>query len=255
MIFNIHAGHNPDGKPACGAVGIVMESTEARAIAAQVIAKLTGKGHTVYECTVNDGDDQDDVLKKIIAKCNKNKADLDVSIHLNSGRNDNVGDGSIGGTEIFLYNMDSKAKPYAQNAAREISALGFPLRGGDGIKTSTSLYFLKHANAPAMLIECFFVDDKDDTDLYQKVGAEGIAEAIVKGLLANAAPPVNPGDVNEVWGVVTGNGVNIRKGPGTSYEKVDQLNNGQRVRIWKESGGWYMIDNDKWISAQYVRKV
>ena len=29
MLFNIHAGHNPDGKVACGACGIVKESTEA----------------------------------------------------------------------------------------------------------------------------------------------------------------------------------------------------------------------------------
>ena len=263
MIFNIHAGHNPDGKTACGAVGIVKESTEARAIAAKVIKKLKDKGHTVYDCTENNGTSQKNVLEEIVAKCNSHEADLDVSIHLNSGRNDYVGDGSIGGTEVLCYSTASKAKPYAQNVVREISALGFPLRDDkikDDIKTSTSLYFLKRANAPAMLIECFFVDDKDDTDLYEKVGAEGIAEAIVKGLLANAADPtpapaVNPGDVNEVWGEVTGNGVNIRKGPGTSYEKVDQLNNGQRVRIWKESGGWYMIDNDKWISARYVRKV
>ena len=30
MIINVHAGHNPDGKVACGAVAIIKESTEAR---------------------------------------------------------------------------------------------------------------------------------------------------------------------------------------------------------------------------------
>lgn len=30
MIINVHAGHNPDGKVACGAIGIIRESTEAR---------------------------------------------------------------------------------------------------------------------------------------------------------------------------------------------------------------------------------
>ena len=32
MKFNIHAGHNPDGKIACGAIGLIKESTEARKV-------------------------------------------------------------------------------------------------------------------------------------------------------------------------------------------------------------------------------
>ena len=30
MKFTVHAGHNPDGKKACGAVGLIKESTENR---------------------------------------------------------------------------------------------------------------------------------------------------------------------------------------------------------------------------------
>ena len=187
MKINVHAGHNPDGKTAFGAVGIVKESTEARSITANVIEKLRAAGHTVYDCTVDDGTSQNDVLKKIVAKCNEHTVDLDISIHLNSGRNDYVGDGSTGGTEVFCHGLDSKAVPYAQEVAREISALGFRLRDDsvkDDIKTSSTLYVLKNTKAPAMLIESFFVDDKDDVALYQKVGgADGIAEAIVKGIL------------------------------------------------------------------------
>lgn len=326
MIFNIHAGHNPDGKTACGAVGIVKESTEARAIAAKVIEKLKAAGHTVYDCTVNDGTSQNDVLSKIVTKCNSHTVDLDISIHLNAGRNDYVGDGSTGGTEVFCYNVDSEAKPYAQQVAREISALGFRLRDDsipDDIKTSSSLYVLKNTKAPAMLIECLFVDDKDDTDLYQKIGAEGIANAIVKGLTGAAAPSVSATAASssasssaqaksvdevakeviegkwgngeerkkkleaagysytavqqkvnemlkngntapassaasetkkEVWGTVTGEGVRIRKGPGTNYTALGHAVNGQRVQILEESGNWYRVDNNKWICATYVKK-
>ena len=32
MKINVHAGHNPDGKIACGAVGLIRESTEARKV-------------------------------------------------------------------------------------------------------------------------------------------------------------------------------------------------------------------------------
>ena len=52
MIINVHAGHNPDGKVACGAIGIIRESTEARNVKNEVIRQLNGLGHTVYDCTV-----------------------------------------------------------------------------------------------------------------------------------------------------------------------------------------------------------
>ena len=70
MKINIHAGHNPDGKIACGAVGLIKESTEARVVKDNVIQYLKKAGHTVYDCTCNNGTSQNDVLKKIVAKCN-----------------------------------------------------------------------------------------------------------------------------------------------------------------------------------------
>lgn len=48
------------------------------------------------------------------------------------------------------------------------------------MKTRTDLYVLRKTNAPAMLIECCFVDDKDDVKLYD---AKRMAEAIVHGIL------------------------------------------------------------------------
>ena len=55
MVINVHAGHNPDGKVACGAIGIIRESTEARNVKNEVIRQLKGLGHTVYDCTVDNG--------------------------------------------------------------------------------------------------------------------------------------------------------------------------------------------------------
>ena len=68
MIINVHAGHNPDGKVACGAVGVIKESTEARKVKDEVISLLKAAGHTVYDCTVNDGTSANDVLVKIVKK-------------------------------------------------------------------------------------------------------------------------------------------------------------------------------------------
>lgn len=49
MRFNIHAGHNPDGMVACGAIGIIKESTEARKVKDKLIVILRNAGHTAYD--------------------------------------------------------------------------------------------------------------------------------------------------------------------------------------------------------------
>lgn len=177
MKINVSAGHNPDGKVACGAVGILKESTEARKVTKEVIRILREKGHTVYNCTCDNGTSQSDVLRRIVLKCNLHKVDLDISIHLNAGSADKKGNGKTTGTEVLIYSSGSKAKPYAEKVAKSISAIGFKNRG---VKVRDNLYFLHRTNSPAMLIECCFVDDKDDVKLYNY---KKMAAAIVKGIL------------------------------------------------------------------------
>ena len=175
MVINVHAGHNPDGKVACGAVGYIKESTEARRVKDEVIRMLREMGHTVYDCTVDNGTSASDVLKKIVSKCNAHEVDLDVSIHFNAAGN-LPEDGKTTGTEVLLYSGYSKAGDYAVAVSEAIEALGFKNRG---IKFRPDLYFLKKTKAPAMLIECCFVNDKDDTKLYDHYN---MAKAIVKGI-------------------------------------------------------------------------
>ncbi len=176
MILNVHAGHNPDGKTACGAIGLIRESTEARKVKDLVIAYLRKQGHTVYDCTEENGTSQNDVLVKIVKKCNAHKVDLDVSIHFNAGRNDYVGDDKTGGTEVLVYNTTGTSYKYAQNICNEIAKMGYRNRG---VKVNTGLYVLRNTNAQSVLIECCFVDDKDDINVYD---ADKMAKAIVKGI-------------------------------------------------------------------------
>ena len=175
MVINVHAGHNPDGKVACGAIGYIKESTEARRVKDEVIRMLRKMGHTVYDCTCEDGSSSSDVLKKIVSKCNAHDVDLDVSIHFNAAGN-LPEDGKTTGTEVLLHSGYSKAGDYAVAVSEEIEKLGFKNRG---IKFRPDLYFLKKTKAPAMLIECCFVNDKDDSKLYDHYN---MAKAIVKGI-------------------------------------------------------------------------
>lgn len=168
MRFNIHAGHNPDGKIACGAVGIIKESTEARLVKNEVIRLLREAGHTVHDCTVDDGVSRSNVLSKIVEKCNANVVDYDISIHFNAGKGN--------GTECYVYPNDNKSKKMADAICTSISKLGFKNRG---TKENRELYVLRRTNSSAILVECCFVDSSTDTPLYK---ASEMAFAIASAL-------------------------------------------------------------------------
>lgn len=176
MIINVHAGHNPDGKAACGAIGIIRESTEARNVKNEVIRQLKALGHTVYDCTVENGTSASNVLSNIVRKCNSHAVDLDVSIHFNAGAKDIAGNGQTTGVEAYIFSNSSKAKTFAEKIVNAISDIGFKNRG---VKINRKLYFLRKTKAAALLLECCFVDDKDDVFLYDY---KSMAEAIVFGI-------------------------------------------------------------------------
>lgn len=178
-IYNIHAGHCPQGMGAFGAVGLLKESVENRLVKDELIRLLRSEGHTVYDCTVNYCTTQSKCLADIVKLCNKHNVNLDVSIHLNSGRNDYSGDGNTGGTEVFNY--DTRTKAISDRICANISdALGIRNRG---TKYSKSLYVLNNTKSPALLVECCFVDDKDDA---QKWDYRKCAKAIAEGILGRA---------------------------------------------------------------------
>ncbi|WP_300844041.1 N-acetylmuramoyl-L-alanine amidase [uncultured Acetatifactor sp.] len=165
-----------DGRTACGAIGFIRESTEARRVKDAVAWMLRQQGHTVYDCTVDDAAGVSANLREIVAKCNARDVDLDISVHFNSGVGDLAGNGKTTGTEVYVYSPSSEARPHAEKVCQAIAGLGFRNRG---VKYSKGLYVLKNTKAPAMLIECCFVDDRDDVQLYD---CQQMADAIVDGI-------------------------------------------------------------------------
>ncbi len=176
MKFNVHAGHNEIVR---GAKSILDEVTEDRKVKDELIKLLKAKGHTVYDCTDNAGKTQSANLQNIVKKCNTHSVDLDISIHLNSGRNDKKGDGKTGGVEVLNY--DKRTKAYSDKICQSIAKkLGYTNRG---TKYAPNLYVLKNTKSLALLIECCFVDDKDDTE---KWNATKCAQAICEALTGSS---------------------------------------------------------------------
>lgn len=185
--YNVHGGHN---RKVPGASGILDEVTEDRKVKDAVIKYLRAAGHTAYDCTDDAGTTQGKNLANIVVKCNSHDGiELDISVHLNAGRDDDKGDGKTGGTEVLIYSTAVKdvAKDIADEIAKEFD---YALRSDEttpkgcaGVKIVKSLYVLKHTKAKAVLIEPCFVDDKDDAKVWN---ADRCAKAIVRAITGKA---------------------------------------------------------------------
>ena len=211
-VYNIHAGHCPQGKGAYGAVGILKESVENRIVKDEMMRLLKKEGHTVYDCTCEDNTTQNGCLQKIVSKCNQHSVSLDVSIHLNSGRNDAKGDGKTGGVEVFSY--DEKTKAISDRICSKVSkALNLTNRGS---KFSKELYVLSNTKSPAILVECCLVDDKDDADRWNaKICAKAIVEGILNKQISSGTESASANSVNTAGEVL--------ENKGAFQEKKDRL--------------------------------
>lgn len=190
MIVGINKGHTLAG-PNSGAIGCgYKEQDLTREVGAVVERIFKQEGHTTVDCTVDQASDNSVALKSIVTKANKQKLDLFLSIHFNACVNDETGDGKTTGVEAYVYNSTSSAKPHAERICKNISSLGLKNRGA---KVNAKLYVIKHTNAPAVLVECCFIDDRDDMKVYdaEKFG-KAIAEAILNKKVSNPSQSTTP---------------------------------------------------------------
>lgn len=178
MTINVHAGHN---KKCPGASGYFSETVEDRKVKDAVIKYLRQAGHTVYDCTDDDGATANANLSKIVAKCNTHKVDYDISIHFNASS------GGVGhGTETWVWSLDrAKNGPgldCGQRIVKRLAALGFTNRG---VKDGHNLYVVRKTVAPAVLVEVCFCDNKADAVKYKELGADRIGRAIASGIIGS----------------------------------------------------------------------
>ncbi|ASN69606.1 N-acetylmuramoyl-L-alanine amidase [Bacillus paranthracis] len=68
-------------------------------------------------------------------------------------------------------------------------------------------------------------------------------------------PAEVPTAVTDGIAYIEGYNVNLRKGPGTSYSKIRQLNKPESYIVWGEKDGWLNLGNKQWIKndSSYVK--
>ena len=179
MKIAIDCGHTLTGADR-GASGVGgKEEIRTREIGKALIDLLTKQGHTIVDCTLDNTNSVDESLAYRVNKANNNNVDIYISIHLNAYN------GEARGVETHVYSNCSNASlVYAQKVKQELCKLGYVDRG---IKKG-NLYVVKNTNAPAILIECGFIDNQSDMNLYN---SDNIASAICSGIIGNTVASNN----------------------------------------------------------------
>lgn len=172
MRISINCGHTKVGAGYGAVSGKYRESDIVRAVGKELIRVLKSKGHTVYDSTVDTATSQNAYLKSVVSKANSQDIDLFISLHCNASSSH-----SANGVEVYTYK--GKKLDQAVHVCYELSLKGFRNRG---IKDGSNLYVVKGTKAPAMLVELFFLDNKTDQVLYNKIGYKTIARAIANAI-------------------------------------------------------------------------
>lgn len=123
--------------------------------------------------------DENDPLTEVIKECNAFNPDLAADIHNNAGGGD--------GAEVFHSINGGVGKTLAENILAEIVKVGQNSRGTKTRKNSSGtdyFGFIRQTTAPAVLIECAFVDNAKDMEIIDTAAEQkAMGIAIAKGIL------------------------------------------------------------------------
>ncbi len=166
-----HGGNDP-GAVANG----VKEKDLNLVIALACRDELTRHG---VEVKVSRSKDENDPLTDEIKECNAYAPDVALDIHNNAGGGD--------GAEAYYHYKGGVGKTLAENVLAQIVKIGQNSRGAKVRKNAQGkdyYGFIRETKAPAVIVECAFVDNKKDMqclDTAAEQKAMGIA--IAKGVL------------------------------------------------------------------------
>ena len=138
--------------------------------------------------------DCDSSINSKASASNAFNADVCMDIHINAGGGD--------GSEVYYSHVSPNGKKLAQSIVDAMSAIGQNTRG---IKTRLDSngndYYgmIRQPNAPAVLVECAFIDNKTDiqiinTEAKRKVFGYAIADGVAKylGVKLSTSKPTTP---------------------------------------------------------------
>lgn len=195
----IGAGHGGSDSGAVGRGGLLEKSLNL-SIAKACAAALERHGVTVRMSRTKD---ENDPVEQEVAECNSFAPDLAIDIHNNAGGGD--------GAETYHSRAGGTGKRLAENIIAQIAALGQRSRGAKTrLTASGSDYyaFIRNIKAPAVIVECAFVDTDDvaliDTEAERIRMGEAIAHGILQTLGIAYKAEKSPTEPRKLYRVQTG---------------------------------------------------
>lgn len=143
--------------------------------------------------------DENDLISQEVAECNAFAPNLAVDIHNNSGGGD--------GVEVYYHFRGGDSKTLAHHILNEVVKIG---QNSRGIKTRVNssgkdyYHFIRNTNAPAVIVECAFVDTKDVEIIDTPYEQEQMGIAIAKGILKHLGIDYIPVKTDKVYRVQVG---------------------------------------------------
>lgn len=144
---------------------------------------------------------------------------------------------------------------YASIGTATVTADSLRLRSGAGTDTSTITMAPKGSSVTV---------EEDAGGGWYKVtyggsvgymSGEWLKIALEDGTIIEDEPAPLSDEPEQLRGLITASALNVRFGPGTTYDKVDSLRGGMVVDIIADVGdGWYQIESG-YVSAEYVTLV
>ena len=137
--------------------------------------------------------DEYDPVAQEVAECNSFAPDLAVDIHNNAGGGD--------GAEVYHTHLGGTGSSLAVNILAEIGKLGQKSRGA---KTRTNASgcdyyaFIRNTKAPAVIVECAFVDSHDLDLIDTEAERVLVGEAIARGILTTLGITTEPATLYRV---------------------------------------------------------
>ena len=117
-------------------------------------------------------------MRNRVKKVNDSKADLFVSIHVNS-----YVDEKVYGSQVFYLKGDEESSKLANLIQKNLNKIRSDKEGKEA-KANKSYYLLKNINAPAVIAECGFLSNEEELALLKEESyQEKVAWAIHMGVM------------------------------------------------------------------------
>lgn len=114
-----------------------------------------------------------DTVREEVVECNEYNPVCTVEIHFNASA-------SHTGHGYEMWVTSTRGKVLATYLMNKMKGFNITNRG---IKQTNSLYYLNHTNAPAVLVECAFIDNELDKEACTEAGCKNIASRISRGII------------------------------------------------------------------------